>query len=75
MDLGFTKGGLCFQLYLDDHTRVSYLDHLLGKHEVFEKFVILHKFLKNKNYPFQLVYVRTDDEFVYSSDAWIQFCR
>ena len=75
MDLGFTKGGLCFQLYLDDHTRVSYLDPLLGKHEVFEKFVILHKFLKNKNYPFQLVYVRTDDEFVYSSDAWIQFCR
>ena len=75
MDLGFTKGGLCFQLYLDDHTRVSYLDPLLGKHEVFEKFVILHKFLKNKNYPFQLVYVRTDDEFVYSSDAWIQFCQ
>lgn len=74
MDIFFTKGGVPFQLYLDDHTRVSYLDPLRGKHEVFEKFVLLFKHLKNKNYPFQLVYVRTDDEFVYSSDAWIQFC-
>ena len=74
IDIAFTKGGRAFQLYLDDYTRVSYLDPLEGKHEVFEKFVLLYKHLKNKNYPFQLVYVRTDDEFVYSSDAWIQFC-
>ena len=75
IDLAFTKGGVVFQLYVDDYTRVSYLDPLKGKHEAFEKFVLLHKHLKNKNFLYKLVYVRTDDEFVYSSDAWIQFCQ
>ena len=75
LDIGFTKGGLPFQLCLDDNTRVSYLDPMKGKHEVFEKFMMIYKHLKNKNYPFQLVYIRTDDEFVYSSDSWIQFCQ
>lgn len=76
MDIGFTRGSSNpFQLYIDDFTRESYLDLLTDKGKTLENWVELKRLLENRNFPYKFAFVRTDSEFVYTSNAWIQHCR
>jgi hypothetical protein len=73
-DIAFA-GDFMFQVYIDDCSRVGYLDILKQKSEVFSKWVELKRFLDNKHAPYKLAYFRTDNEFVYTSDDWIAHCK
>jgi hypothetical protein len=76
IDIGFTSGSLNpFQLYVDDYTRVSHIDLLKTKDEVLTHFSDLKKLLDNQHSPWKLAYVRSDNEFVYTSNKWIEYCR
>jgi hypothetical protein len=76
IDIGYTSGSQNpFQLYVDDFTRVSHLDLLTKKEEVLEYFIDLKNLLENQHAPWKFAYVRSDNEFVYTSNAWIQYCR
>lgn len=65
----------CFQLYVDDYTRESYLDLLDSKAETLTAWVELKGALETRNAPWKFAYVRTDSEFTYTSNAWIRHAR
>ena len=76
IDIGFTSGSLNpFQLCVDDYTRVSHIILLKSKDEVLTEFIDLKKLLDNQHSPWKLAYVRSDNEFVYTSNKWIEYCR
>ena len=76
VDIGFTAGSNNpFQLYVDDFSRVSHLDLLLKKEDTLEYFTDLKTLLENQHSPWKIAFVRTDNEFVYTTNAWIQYCR
>ena len=76
LDIGFTSGSLNpFQLCVDDFTRVSHITLLKQKDQVLTEFIDLKKLLDNQHSPWKLAYVRTDNEFVYTSNKWIDYCR
>ena len=76
LDLFFTEGSNnpC-QLALDDFTDVSYLDLLNDKGECLEKWIELKASLENKHFPAKFAFVKTDNEFVYTSNLWIAHCK
>ena len=75
-DIGYTAGnGTPFQLYIDDYTRVSYLDFLSSKDEVLLCWIELRGLLENRHAPWKFAFFRSDNEFVYTSNAWIDYCR
>ena len=76
VDIGFTAGSNNpFQLYVDDFSRVSHLDLLLKKEDTLEYFTDLKTLLENQHSPWKIAFVRTDNEFVYTTNAWIQYCK
>ena len=76
VDIGYTAGSQNpFQLYVDDFIRVSHLDLLNKKEDVLQFYIDLKTLLENQHAPWKFAYVRSDNEFVYTSNAWIQFCR
>jgi hypothetical protein len=76
VDIGFTSGSRNpFQLSVDDFTRVSHLDLLTSKGDVLTRFSDLKKLLDNQHSPWKLAFVRTDNEFVYTSNDWIDYCK
>ena len=67
MDLAFTEGSdNPFQVYVDDHTRVSYLDLLESKSETLTRWQELKRTLENRHFPHKVAFIRTDNEFVYT---------
>jgi hypothetical protein len=75
-DIGYTAGSTNpFQLYIDDYTRVGHLDLLASKDEVLQYWTELRDLLENKHSPWKFAYFRSDNEFVYTSNAWIAYCR
>ena len=75
-DLGYTAGSKNpFQLYVDDHTHVSYIDLLTSKDEVLKAWIELRALLENIHSPWTFAFFRSDNEFVYTSNAWIDYCR
>jgi hypothetical protein len=75
-DLGYTAGSNNpFQLYIDDCSHVGYIDLLTSKDEVLENWIELRGVLENRHFPLKFACFRSDNEFVYTSNAWIQYCR
>ena len=76
LDLAFTEGSSNpFQLCVDDCSRMGYLQLLESKSEAFEKFVELKSLLDNRFFPLKCAFVKTDNEFIYTSNAWLDYCR
>jgi hypothetical protein len=76
MDLGFTRNSeYCFQLYIDDYTRESYLDLLENKDKVLPDWQTLKNHLENKHAPWKFAFIRTDGEPIYSTDHWGDHCK
>ena len=76
IDIAYTQGSENpFQLSVDDHTRVSYLDLLESKADTLTKFQELEAVLKTRYFPLTIAFVRTDNEYVYTSNSWISYCR
>ena len=76
LDLGFTAGNrYMFQLYVDDHDRVSYLDVIESKTEVLAKWVDLKIHLENDMQPWKFAFIKTDEEPIYSTPAWEEHCK
>ena len=75
-DIGYTAGSQNpFQLYIDDYTRVGHLDLLASKEQVLEYWIELKECLENRHSPWKFAFFRSDNEFVYTSNAWIAHCR
>jgi hypothetical protein len=75
-DIGYTAGSQNpFQLYIDDYTRVGHLDLLATKDEVLQYWIELRDLLENRHSPWKFAFFRSDNEFVYTSNAWIEHCR
>ena len=75
-DIGYTAGSQNpFQLYIDDYTRVGHLDLLASKDEVLAYWIELKDHLENRHSPWRFAFFRSDNEFVYTSNAWIAHCR
>jgi hypothetical protein len=76
LDMGYTAGSTNpFQLGIDDHTRVGYIDLLTSKDEALQSWIELQGVLENQHAPWKFGFVKTDNEFVYTSNAWIAYCR
>ena len=71
MDIGFTRNkNYCFQVYVDDFSRVSHIDMLDSKDEVLEKWVALKDHLENANFPSKFAFIKTDSEPLYCTPDW-----
>ena len=71
LDIGFTRGASWpFQLYIDDYSRRGYIELLTVKSEVLQKWCDLKRMLENRHYPLKVAFIRTDNEFVYTSKQW-----
>lgn len=76
LDIGFTRGSRYpFQLAIDDYTREGYLDLLDDKGQVFDKWKELKLLLEHRHPHYKFAFVRTDSEFVYTSNAWMEHAR
>ena len=76
IDIAYTEGSNNpFQLYVDDYTRVSHLDLLENKGETLEKWKELKQILENRHFPHKVAFIKSDNEFVYTSNDWIDHCR
>ena len=76
LDLGFTRNcAVCFQICVDDYTRFSHLDILESKGSAFEAWVELKKLLDNRHAPYKVAFIRTDSDFVYTSNDWLKHAR
>ena len=75
MDIFFTEGSAnpC-QLYVDDCSRVSYIDLLDGKDEALPKWKELKLLLENRHFPEKFAFMKTDNEFIYTSEGWRLHC-
>jgi hypothetical protein len=75
VDIGFTRNSeVCFQLYVDDYTRASYLDVLESKSDCFSSWIDLQKHLENKHAPWKIAFLRTDSEPLYTTPQWENHC-
>lgn len=75
IDIGFTKNyDYCFQLYVDDYTRESWLDVLDSKSDAFGAFKKLQQQRDNEHAPYKLAVVRTDGEPLYDNATWDAYC-
>ena len=68
LDIAFA-GDTMFQVYVDDYSRVSHVDILDSKGDVFDKWVELKKFADNKHAPYSTAFIRTDNEFAWLAHA------
>jgi hypothetical protein len=76
IDIGFTRGSAHpFQLYVDDYSRVTHLDLLENKGDTLSVWKELKILLENRHYPNKVAFVKSDNEFVYTSNEWISWCR
>ena len=76
IDIAYTEGSNNpFQLYVDDYTRVSHLDLLASKGETLEKWKELKQILENRHFPHKVAFIKSDNEFVYTSNDWTEHCR
>ncbi len=77
IDMGFTGiNGTTFQLYIDDHDRVSHLDVLEnGKGACLPAWVELKGHEEAEHYPAKVAIIRTDSEPCYQTQGWIDHCR
>ena len=76
MDIAYTEGSENpFQLYVDDCSRVSHLDLLESKSDTLAKWEELKIALENRHFPHKVAFIKTDNEFVYTSNAWLEHCR
>ena len=71
MDLGFTADSqFVFQLFIDDHTRVSYLDVIDDKSCALDSWTTLKAHQEIKCYPLKFAIIRTDAERLYHTPDW-----
>ena len=71
MDLGFTSGSqFVFQLFVDDHTRVSYLEVIDDKSCALDSWTRLKAHQEIKCYPLKFAIIRTDSEPLYHTPLW-----
>jgi hypothetical protein len=76
IDMAFTEGGDPFQVYVDCCNRVSHLDVMSeGKHQALPMWKELKLCLENRHYPAKVAFIMTDNEFIYTSKAFIEHCR
>ena len=76
MDMGFTKNcKYTFQLYMDDHTRESYLDVIKSKADTLSAWIVLKQALENRHAPWRFAIIRTDGEWAYDNNAWTSHCK
>ncbi len=74
-DLGYIEGNNgCFQLFVDDYTRESFIDILTSKADCLTSFKKLHQRLNKELAPYNLSIVKTDNEPVYLSKGWDDYC-
>ena len=75
MDLGFSKDGQTFQLYIDDFSRFAWVDFLRSKDQNLEAFVRRQRQWENHHAPWKVAAIKTDSEAVYTSKRWQQHCE
>ena len=76
MDIGFTAGSdFIFALYVDDFSRISYLDVLDSKSQSLEKWCELKHKLENEFMPWKFAIIFTDSEPLYFTPGWEQHCK
>jgi hypothetical protein len=76
IDIAYTEGSENpWQLYVDDFSRMSHLDLLESKGDTLPRWEELKTMLENRHYPNKIAFIKTDNEFVYTSTAWIDHCR
>ena len=76
MDIGFTQDSdVIFQLYLDDHNDMTYIDIMDTKGNALSDFISLKTHLDNVYSPWKLAYIHTDCDSIYTSKEMEQFCR
>ena len=76
IDLGFTAGSrVTFQLYVDDHSRESFIDILKTKEECLPKWTELKGHLENDAQPFKFAFIKTDREAIYWTPGWDNHCK
>jgi hypothetical protein len=75
LDIGFTSNSkYCFQLAIDDYSRIGFLDVFNNKSEAFDAFTSLHRQRNNHHCPYSLAVLRTDSEPLYCSDKFNTYC-
>jgi hypothetical protein len=75
-DVGFTRAcDYSFQLYIDDYTRVSYLDVMDTKSDVLSCWIELKNHLENKFAPWKFAFWHTDSEPIYCTPQWEAHCK
>ena len=76
LDIGYTQNyDYCFQLYVDDFTRESWIDVLDSKADAFKSFQSLQLQHDNEYAPYKLAVLRTDSEPLYDNATWDTFCE
>ena len=76
LDIGYTQNyDYCFQLYVDDFTRESWIDVLDSKGDAFKSFQSLQLQHDNEYAPYKLAVLRTDGEPLYDNATWDKFCE
>ena len=76
MDLGFGKGGLIWQLVIDDMSRRAFITILHRKTDWFKAYVELKDKLENEKAPYKVTFVRTDNEkSTYGSAQMVELCK
>lgn len=76
-DLGFTQNSTwTFQLFVDDNTRMGYIDILEdGKSGVLSSWIVLKAQLENQHQPWKFAFFRSDSEPIYSTKEWADHCK
>ena len=74
MDLGFSKDGAIFQLYVCDYSRHAWVDILKHKDENLQYFIKRKRQWENDQAPWKVAIIKTDSEPVYTSKPWKDHC-
>ena len=75
LDIGFLKGGRCFQVVVDDWSRKTFTDVLDTKADAFQSFQAFQRRRDNDQAPWKLAVLKTDSEPLYCSTAWDNLCE
>ncbi len=74
MDIGYSKCGKIFQLYVCDYSRYAWVDFLKTKDKNLGYFARRQRLWENDQAPWKIAYIRTDSEAVYMSGKWEHHC-
>ena len=74
LDIGFLKGGKCFQVAVDDWSRKTYSDVLDTKADALKSFQAFQRRRDNDQAPWRLAILKTDSEPLYCSKLWDDMC-